>query len=121
MPSVQKSVPDEDEIDTVLAPDIEFSGSISTTKDLLVKGKVSGSISCGEDLYISEEAVVSAELKARRIIVRGALEGRAVALESIQVLPGSRVGAALEAPEIVVEERELFTGTISDAEKPEHV
>ncbi|MCX7026426.1 MAG: polymer-forming cytoskeletal protein [Spirochaetes bacterium] len=121
MPSVQKSVPDEDEIDTVLAPDIEFSGSMETSKDLLVKGRISGSIVCGEDLYISEDAVVSAEIKARRVIVRGSLEGRVVAVESIQVLPGSRVGASLEAPEVVVEEKELFRGTILAAEKPENV
>ena len=120
MPKVQKSVPDEDEIDTILAPDIEFSGTISTTKDLLIKGRVSGSITCGEDLYISEEAVVSAEVKARRVIVRGAFEGSAQAAESIQILAGSRVGASLAAPEVVVEEKEHFTGTIVAAEKPEH-
>ena len=112
MPTVQKSVPDEDEIDTVLASDIEFSGSMETTRDLLVKGRVSGSIICGEDLYISEGAWVSAEVKARRIIIRGALEGHAFASESIQVLQGSRVGATLDAPEIVIEEKELFTGSI---------
>ena len=118
MPSVQKSVPDEDEIDTVLAPDIEFSGSIATGKDLLVKGRITGSITCGEELYISEEAVVSAEVKARRVIVRGALEGRVVAVESIQILAGSRVGATLEAPEVVVEEKEHFTGSIVTPGKP---
>jgi cytoskeletal protein CcmA (bactofilin family) len=120
MSSVQKSVPDEDEIDTVLASDIEFAGTMETPKDLLIKGRVSGRIVCAEDLYISEGAEVSALVRARRIIVRGGLEGRAIAAESIQVLPGSKVDATLEAPEVVVEEKELFTGTILAVEKSEN-
>ena len=118
MPHVKKSVIDEDEIDTVLDSDIVFSGSLESAKSLLVKGKVSGTITCGDDLYLSGESSVDADISAVRVIVRGALKGRVKASESIQILSGSAVEAALEAPDIVIEDEEHFKGTVTIAENP---
>lgn len=110
MSHVQKSVIDEDEIDTVLESDIQFSGSLETSKSLLIKGKVSGTITCGDDLYISEGAAVDADIRTGRLTVRGGLKGTVVATESIQVIAGSDVEASLEAPEITIENEEQFKG-----------
>ena len=111
MPTVQKSVVAEDEIDTVIGRDIQFTGAINTDKSLLIKGEISGSIVCAEDLYISPEAIVDADIHAGRLTVRGTLKGSAVAAGSIQVLAGSSVEASLAAPEIVIEDEERFKGT----------
>lgn len=108
---VQKSVIDEDEIDTVLDSDIVFSGSLESAKSLLIKGKISGTIVCGEDLYLSGEASVDADIRAVRVIVRGTLKGIVRASESIQILSGSAVEASLEAPDIIIEDEEHFKGT----------
>ena len=58
MPRVQKSVIDEDEIDTVLESDIRFTGTIDTPKSLLIKGRVSGTLTCGDELYLAEDSLV---------------------------------------------------------------
>jgi len=120
MSTVQKSVIDEDEIDTVLGADIQFSGILETSKSLLIKGRISGTITCGDDLYLSPESVVDADIRAARLIARGRLAGSAVASESIQVLAGSAVSAALEAPEIVVEDEAGFSGTKTVTEEAGH-
>jgi cytoskeletal protein CcmA (bactofilin family) len=111
MSTVQKSVIDEDEIDTVLEADIQFSGTLETSKSLLIKGKISGAIICGDDLYISERASVDADVRAGRVTVRGVLKGSIIASESIQLMAGSDVEANLEAPDIVIENEEHFKGT----------
>ncbi|HEY9054633.1 MAG TPA: polymer-forming cytoskeletal protein [Rectinemataceae bacterium] len=111
MPRALKSVPDEEEIDTVLEADLEFSGSLSTDKDLLVKGRLKGTVNCGEELYIAPGAIVDAEVHARSIVVRGTLYGSALAAESIQMMAGSSGSALLEAPEIVIDEQSSFSGT----------
>ncbi len=111
MSTVQKSVINEDEIDTVLESDIQFSGSLETTKSLLIKGRFSGTITCGDDLYIAPTALVDADIRSNRIIVRGRLKGHSIATESIQVLSGSLVEASLEAPEITIENEDEFKGS----------
>lgn len=108
---VQSSVVNEDEIDTVLDSDIEFSGTLEAGKSLLIKGRVYGKIVCKEELYIAAEADVDAEIEAPQVTVRGTLKGKVRAAQSIQVLSGSRVSASLEAPEIFIEDEENFEGT----------
>ena len=120
MPHVQKSVIEEDEIDTILDSDIVFSGSLESAKSLLIKGKITGTIVCGDDLYLSGEASVDADIRAVRVIVRGALKGIVRASESIQILSGSTVEASLEAPDIVIEDEEHFRGTATITESPEN-
>lgn len=110
---VQKSVIDEDEIDTVLDSDIVFSGTLESDKSLLIKGEISGTIRCGDDLYLAESASVDADIRAVRVIVRGALKGIVRASESIQVLAGSVVEASLEAPDVVIEDEEHFKGRVT--------
>lgn len=106
MPTAHKSVIAEDEMDTILAADIEFSGTIDTPKSLLIKGKVEGTIRCGDDLYIDEKAHVNAQIQTLRLVVRGSLSGKAKASESIQILAGARVNAELDSPDIYREEGE---------------
>jgi len=120
MSTVQKSVIDEDEIDTVLGGDIQFTGTLETSKSLLVKGKFSGVITCGEDLYLAPESVVDADIRAARVVARGRLAGSVIAAESIQVLAGSAVSAALEAPEIDVGDEAAFSGAITIAGEAGH-
>ncbi len=120
MPRVQKSVIDEDEIDTVLESDFRFSGTIETSKSLLIKGRVSGTITCGDELYLAEESLVEADIRALRLTVRGYFKGRAVASESIQLLSGARVDADLEAPEIFIEDRKNYSGTATETEPANH-
>lgn len=110
MPSVKNSVPVEDEIDTVIDANIVFTGALETGKNLLVKGRISGTIVCAGDLFLAPESVIDADIRAPRVVVRGRLSGTVRAAESIQVLAGAEVSASLEAPDITIEEKEKFTG-----------
>jgi cytoskeletal protein CcmA (bactofilin family) len=104
------SVADEDEIDTVLGPDIEFEGEISTDKSLMIKGRVKGVIHSMAEVYISEGAYVEADIDASQVTVRGKLKGDVNARKAIQVLENGKVEGKLIAPEIVIEHESGFSG-----------
>ncbi|MFW5747798.1 MAG: bactofilin family protein, partial [bacterium] len=55
---------DESEIDTILAEDIDFDGTLSFSDPLMVKGKFVGEIKASGDLYIGKDAVVEAQIEA---------------------------------------------------------
>jgi cytoskeletal protein CcmA (bactofilin family) len=119
MSKVQKSVIDEDEIDTVIEADIRFSGTMESSKSLLIKGKIHGRILCRDDLYFSGESDVDADIQASVVTIRGRLKGSVAASERIQVMAGSQVSASLEAPDIFIEQPECFTGTATLTSQPE--
>ena len=58
MTEVHNEILDDDDFDTVLSPDIQFSGTLSFQKPFLIRGTVSGEITAQDLLVIDEEAVV---------------------------------------------------------------
>ena len=104
------SVVDEDEIDTVLGPDIDFEGEIETDRSLMIKGRVSGTIRSSAEVYISDGARVDADIYASQVTVRGKLKGNIEAVKAIQILENGKVEGKLSAPEIVIEHESGFLG-----------
>jgi len=72
MTEVQITAIDEDQLDTVLALDVEFAGEMFFSKPLMIKGKVSGIVRSESDLYIDENAVVEADITANVVRSRAA-------------------------------------------------
>ncbi len=61
---------DETEFDTILYQDIDFSGTITFHKPLLIRGNVTGEISADSLLVVDEQAVVNADITAPQVVIR---------------------------------------------------
>ena len=101
---------DEEDYDTVLAPDIEFSGKIHFEEPFMIKGTVSGLIDASSDLLIDEGATVNADIHASRIIIKGAVVGNVTADKMVHVFSSGKLPGDVTAPEVVLESGCYFTG-----------
>ncbi|MBN2810765.1 polymer-forming cytoskeletal protein [Treponema zuelzerae] len=101
---------DEEDYDTVLAPDIEFSGKIHFEEPFMIKGTVSGLIDASSDLLIDEGATVNADIHASRIIIKGAVVGNVTADKMVHVFSSGKLTGDVTAPEVVLESGCYFTG-----------
>ena len=101
---------EKDNFDTILAPDITFTGKIKFSKPFMIKGKVFGSIESTGDLVIVENAVVKADITARRVLVKGDLEGNVNAEKFVYVSAEGSVLGDLTAPQVILEPGSHFTG-----------
>jgi cytoskeletal protein CcmA (bactofilin family) len=108
---VKLSVVDEEEVDTVLGSEIEFEGDIESSKSLMIKGKISGSIRCGAELYITEQAEVHSNIHAATVVIRGKVYGDISADSLIAVLDWGHVEGSLSAPDIYLSPDCFFKGT----------
>ncbi len=70
---------EEEDFDTVLAPDINFTGTIQFAKPFMIKGKVTGSINATSDLFIDTDSVVRADIHAERVVIKGSVTGNVTA------------------------------------------
>lgn len=102
---------DEDDYETVLATDINFTGEIKFARPLMVKGKVSGKLESGSDLTIEESAVVHAAIFADRVIVKGEVVGNITAKTSVNVYASGRLTGDITSPEVVLEPGCFFSGS----------
>jgi cytoskeletal protein CcmA (bactofilin family) len=110
MSDVLRKKIDEDEIDTILAEDIDFSGELKFKQPLMIKGKFSGQIKSSGDLYIGENANIEATIDADMISSRGNIQGNISAKKRVELFSTARVTGDISCPELVVESGAVFDG-----------
>lgn len=103
MTEVQISAIDEERLDTILAADVEFNGSMSFKKPLMIKGHVSGIIRSESELHIDENASVEADIQASVVSVKGRVKGDITARERIELFSMSSVEGDVTAPMVTME------------------
>ena len=101
---------EDDDFDTILSPDIDFSGILNFEKPFLIRGKVSGEISAKGLLVVDGEAVVNANIDASRVVIRGYVRGDVTAAEKVEVAVTGRLEGNVTAPEIFMESGCVFNG-----------
>jgi len=118
MTEVQISAVDEELIDTILAADVEFSGSLSFKKPLMIKGRMSGIIRSESELYVDEKAVVEADIQASIVSVKGSVKGDIAAKERVELFATGAVEGDVTAPKVTMETGCRFNGACRMAPAP---
>jgi len=101
---------EETDFDTILSPDIDFTGTLLFEKPFLIRGKVTGDIMANGLLVIDEEAVVNADITATRIIIRGYTKGDVSASEKVEITVSGRLEGNITAPKVSMEAGCKFNG-----------
>jgi len=101
---------DESELDTVLAQDIDFEGTIEFSEPLLVKGSVRGDIKTPSDLFIADGARVNADISASRVSIKGTVQGDVNASERVELFSGAAIVGNVATPDLIVQSGSHFTG-----------
>ena len=94
---------EENEIDTILAEDIDFQGVLSFDKPLMVKGKFKGEIKALSDFYVGQDAVVEAKIEADLVSARGTIKGDIVAHTRVELFSTATVFGDIVTPDLEME------------------
>lgn len=101
---------DNDEFDTILSSDIDFSGTIFFEKSLLIQGRVSGLIQATGVLVVDTNAIIEADISASKIVIRGSVRGNINATAKIEISATGKLIGNINAPQIAFEAGCLFNG-----------
>jgi cytoskeletal protein CcmA (bactofilin family) len=110
MTDVHNDILEDEDFDTILSPDIDFSGTLYFEKPFLIRGTMSGEISAQGLLVIDEDAVVNANINASRVVIRGQVKGDVAAAEKVEVTVTGRLTGDVTSPEIFMESGCIFNG-----------
>lgn len=117
MADIKEIVEDENKIDTVIADDISFKGSLRFKNSLKIKGLFEGSIETDGTLIVGREATVSADINASEVSVSGTVNGKIKAKQKIELFKRSRISADIVTPDLHIEPGSVFNGTCIMEEK----
>jgi len=106
-----------DKANTVIGKDTVINGTINSKDVIRIDGKVEGNIINQNDVYIGESGNVSAEIKAKNIIVAGAFEGTIEASGRLEIKRTGKAVGSFIANAFVVEDGSTLSGNLDMKDK----
>ena len=98
---------------------VKIAGNIYSREDLYVDGDLEGTVEAMEHkLTIGPNGTVKATIKAREVVVLGAIHGNVEAAEKIEIRKDAKLTGDIRTARIIIEDGAYFKGSI-DIVKPE--
>ncbi len=117
-PSAPRSQPSPPKERALIGPSIEIKGNLSGGEDLLVEGRVEGTIELAQhSVTIGTSGRIKADIQGRSIVVMGQVEGNLHGSEQIILRQSSTVRGNLVAPRVSLEDGSDFKGSIDMTSK----
>jgi cytoskeletal protein CcmA (bactofilin family) len=96
----------------VLGPQIAVRGTLVGEEDLVVEGRLEGSVSLSGHMTVAEAGVVEADVEVDSIEVHGEVQGDIAATRAITIQKGARVAGNVRAPRVMIHDGAHFEGSV---------
>ncbi|MGI5868063.1 MAG: bactofilin family protein [Kiritimatiellia bacterium] len=95
---------------TLIAEDIEITGSIKCASSVQFDGKLNGDLVCTAAALFGKSAVVKGNVSAESVSVSGAIAGNITAKDRIEMKSTAKVEGDIRAKRLTVEDGVTFIG-----------
>src|SRR5471030_3280344 len=97
---------------SILGLTLYFKGELTAEEDLLIQGRIEGSITHTQRLTIGPQGTVKANIRAQLIIIEGTVDGDLQAEKSVFVKETAKVCGNIYSPTVSIMEGANFSGSI---------
>ena len=102
-----------DNVQARIGKSIVICGEVKGSEDLIVDGRVEGTVSLSESrLTIGPNANVAADLSAKDVLILGQVKGNVVASGRVELRAGCSVEGDIRALRLAVEDNAIFRGKV---------
>ena len=102
---------------SVLGKTLVFKGELSADEDIILQGRVEGSIHHTQSVTVGIDGVVIGDTHARSIVVEGTVEGDLRGVVSVLIAATAKVRGNISAPRVGIMEGANFNGSV-DMQSP---
>lgn len=98
---------------SVVDANSDVEGTYTTSRDLRIEGKLTGSINCDGVLFIADGADVNATVEAASIIVSGRLSGAITCRGRLEITSSGAISGEVQTASLVIVEGARYEGKIA--------
>jgi len=99
-----------------------WSRGTSLAGDVIVQGRLEGTVSLKDELTIEEQGKVFADVEVHNLSVHGEMSGDIAAVDKVTIAANAKVVGDIKAPRVVIEDGARFKGSIEmDVKLPEDI
>lgn len=103
---------DEGDAYSLIDSHSSLDGTLTTLRDLLVEGRVTGTVRCEGTLYIAEGASVDADISASNIVVSGTMSGTIRCHGLLEIRDSGVVRGEVDTVRLTILEGAVYEGHI---------
>lgn len=97
----------------MIGPSIHIKGTVTGGEDLLIQGKVEGTIDLGDhEVAVGQSGKVTADIKAKTVKIEGEVAGDVTGSEKVVIAKSGKVRGNIVAPRVTLEDGAIFKGSI---------
>lgn len=97
----------------MIGPSITIKGEVTGDEDLVIQGKVEGTITLkAHEVSVGESGKVSADISAKVIKIDGEVTGDITGSENVMISRSGHVRGNIVAPRVTLEDGAVFKGSI---------
>jgi len=97
----------------MIGPSIKIKGEVSGDEDLLIQGRVEGTIKLNNhEVVVGESGQVAADIVAKTIRIDGKVTGDITGTENVVISKLGNVRGNIVAPRVLLEDGAIFKGSI---------
>ncbi len=104
---------------SVIGKSMKLKGNISSDEEILIEGKVEGTIKMKHNVVVGKSGKVKADISAREIIIEGEVNGNVHGLVKVEIMPGGILNGDIISEKVVLAEGAKFKGSIDMSVKSE--
>lgn len=95
---------------TIIAEDIEITGSIKCASTIQIDGKLNGDLACNGNATIGANAVINGNIAADSTVIKGQINGNVSAKDRIQLTATAKLTGDIRSKRLSVEDGATLIG-----------
>ena len=95
---------------SLVSENIRIEGELSGEENILINGRVTGSIKLNGDIVVGSTGVVEAEIIGNTIIIQGRVKGNVIARSHLEIQSTGKMIGDISARSIDIKEGSTFEG-----------
>ena len=106
----KQSNKDTKEVETVIGPSVRVKGNFKGTGNVIVDGKLEGSLKTAGILFVGDQAKVSANIEAQEASVGGEIIGNIKTVGYLEIASTAKITGDIECGKLSIEEGATLNG-----------
>lgn len=98
---------------SILGPTLHFKGELHSDEDIVIRGRIEGSITHTQRLTICRDGHVKANIQGHVIAVEGVVHGDLHASTSVAIMETGRLNGDVQAPSVSIVEGAYVNGIVT--------
>jgi cytoskeletal protein CcmA (bactofilin family) len=96
----------------IIGKNITIRGNLSGGEDLVVEGRVEGTVNLSNHLTVESSGTVEADLDVEDLTVNGTVQGEIRASRSVSINANAKVVGNIRASRVIIEDGARFKGRV---------